>query len=243
MNQNTFSTPYIDCACVIHGDYYDWSYVEKLYSMLCRNLSLEVRLHVYTEATRTVPDHMIKHSLYDWGIHGPNRAWWYKMQLFNNSDDHMMLYFDLDVVIVDNIDWVWQLNPSFFWAIRDFKSRWRPTFYGINSSMMWWKPSSYKWLWDSFAKTDFNTTIRKYRGDQDYITMQMSKKNLRYFDSKYVKSWRWEVYRGGFDVHRNKYNVPETEPTRLLPETSVLIFHGDPKPKDIQDKIIIDNWS
>ena len=51
----------IDCACVIHSDVYSWRYVDTLYNMLVRNLSREVRLHVYTEQDRPVPDHMIKH--------------------------------------------------------------------------------------------------------------------------------------------------------------------------------------
>jgi len=62
----------IDCACVIHGSGYDWSYVERLYNMLCRNLHAEVRLHVYTEHDRSVPPHMVKHILTDWGIAGPS---------------------------------------------------------------------------------------------------------------------------------------------------------------------------
>ena len=66
-----------DCACVIHGTGYDWQYVEKLYNMLSRNLPNGIRFHVYTEATRPVPDHMIKHALQEWpGIAGPQREWW-----------------------------------------------------------------------------------------------------------------------------------------------------------------------
>ena len=97
----------IDCACVIHGSGYDWPYVERLYNMLCRNLSAEVRLHVYTEHDRSVPPHMVKHILDDWGISGPKRSWWYKMQLFNPA--HFagnLLYFDLDVVIANQLNWI-----------------------------------------------------------------------------------------------------------------------------------------
>ena len=47
---------YIDCACLIHHTLYDWSYVDKLYNSLCRNLTPTVRLHVYTESNRFVPN-------------------------------------------------------------------------------------------------------------------------------------------------------------------------------------------
>ena len=129
----------IDCACVIYGDTYSWTYVERLYNMLSRHLSAGVRLHVYTEAERPVPAPMVKHVLTSWGDLGHKRNWWYKMQLFN-TEHHAgpLLYFDLDTVIVQSIDWIVQSNLDYFWAIRDFKYLWRPTDYGVNSSIMWW---------------------------------------------------------------------------------------------------------
>ena len=75
----------IDCACVIHDTLYSWDYVEKLHRGLQRNLSIPVRMHVYTEADREVPDTMIKHALEEWpDVRGPKRSWWYKIQLFDS---------------------------------------------------------------------------------------------------------------------------------------------------------------
>ena len=128
------STSPIDCACVIHGSLYDWKYVDKLYNMLTRHLTRTVRLHVYTEAGRSVPSPYIKHELIDWKISGPKQSWWYKVQLFN-SEHHRgsLLYLDLDTVITKNIDWIWQLKTRHFWAVKDFKYLWRPAFQSINS--------------------------------------------------------------------------------------------------------------
>ena len=116
----------IDCACLIHDTLYDWSYVDKLYNSLCRNLTPTVRMHVYTESTRHVPQPYIRHNLEEWeGVRGPKRSWWYKIQLFNPihmlPDQGQMLYFDLDTVIVGNIDWLWNVNRDRFWAARDFQ--------------------------------------------------------------------------------------------------------------------------
>ena len=83
----------IDCACVIHGDGYDWIYVDRLHSMLARHFTKGIRLHVYTEQSRSVPDHMIKHVLDEWpGLSGRRRSWWYKMQLFNPAHYACLLY-------------------------------------------------------------------------------------------------------------------------------------------------------
>ena len=142
----------IDCACVIHGDGYDWIYVDRLYNMLNRHLSRGARLHVYTEASRDVPGHLIRHDLTEWpGVSGRKRSWWYKMQLFNS--DHFqgqLLYFDLDTVIVNNLDWIVNLSPAFFWTIRDFRSLWRIDCQNINSSVMYWNTQDWKSIWTQF---------------------------------------------------------------------------------------------
>ena len=96
-------TDTIDCACLIHDTLYDWSYVDKLYRSLERNLTPTVRMHVFTESNRFVPANYVRHDLEEWeGVRGPKRSWWYKIQLFNskhwNPDWSQMLYFDLDSV-------------------------------------------------------------------------------------------------------------------------------------------------
>ena len=72
---NMLTEPYfVDCACLIHGDMYNWSYVDNLYSMLTRHLSFPIRLHVWTESHRQIPHHMIKHDLVEWpGVAGPKK--------------------------------------------------------------------------------------------------------------------------------------------------------------------------
>ena len=88
----------LNCACVIHGDAYSFDYVDKLYSMLSRNFSIPIVLHVYTESHRIVPAHYIKHNLVEWPkIFGPKKSWWYKLQLFDRTHHSgNLLYFDLD---------------------------------------------------------------------------------------------------------------------------------------------------
>jgi len=232
----------IDCACVIHGDTYAWDYVERLHSMLSRNLTPEVRLHVYTEADREVPTHMIKHALTDWGIAGPKRSWWYKMQLFN-SQHHAgpLLYFDLDTVIVGNIDWICQQSLRYFWAIRDFKYLWKPQSTSLNSSIMWWDTRCYDAVWQHFSNTNFDKILREYRGDQDYITAHVRKEEQRFFDPRRIKSWRWQCLDGGYNFQTQKYLRPKTG-TTVDTDTSVLIFHGHPKPLNLADSVILQHW-
>lgn len=232
----------IDCACVIHGTAYSWTYVERLYNMLSRHITPGIRLHVYTEADRPVPEYMVKHALEDWQISGPKKSWWYKMQLFN--PEHYagpLLYFDLDVVVTGNLNWLYQTSPVDFWAVRDFKHLWRPTFYGINSSVMYWDTVKYAHIWEKFKQQDLAHTMRKYHGDQDYITEAVPLKERKFFDTNRVQSWRWQCFDGGYDFRKRKHQSPGTG-TQLLSTTNIMIFHGNPKPEQITDLVIQQHW-
>jgi hypothetical protein len=232
----------INCACVIHGNVYGWEYVDRLYAMLDRHITEEIRLHVYTEAARSVPAPYIKHELTDWGISGPKRSWWYKMQLFNsNLFAGPLLYFDLDTVIVKNIDWIWQLPVRYFWTVQDFKYLWRPTHQGINSSIMWWDTRRFEHVWQGFQRQQVRDVIKKYHGDQDYITQAVDPSQLRFLDQQRVKSWRWQCLDGGYNFKKRMYQTPNSG-TVISNNDSVLIFHGKPKPSEITDPIILYHW-
>jgi len=233
----------VDCACVIHGEVYSWQYVEVLYSMLKRNLSREIRMHVYTEQDREVPPHMIKHVLTEWpGIRGSKKSWWYKMQLFNPVH-HLgpLLYLDLDTVIVNNLDWITRLGPSHLWTIRDFKTLWKPKFQGINSSVMYWHTEKFAKIWTEFANQDIPKLCAKYHGDQDYLSAVLKPTQRRFFPEKSAQSWRWQALDGGMDPYTRKYLSPGLGTTFGL-DTSLLIFHGQPKPDQVTDPVIKNHW-
>jgi hypothetical protein len=237
----TLASP-IDCACVIHGDGYNWDYVDRLYNMLSRHITSGIRMHVYTESDRAVPPHMIKHVLEDWGIQGPRRSWWYKMQLFNSQHySGPLLYCDLDLIIVNNIDWICQQSLSNFWSVRDFKYLWKPANYEINSSIMWWDTAQYDWLWKHFKKENLLRILSQYHGDQNFIGEHIPEHQRRYFDTERIKSWRWQCLDGGYDFRKKRYLQPSTG-TRVDHRTSVLVFHGRPKPGEVQDPIITEHW-
>ena len=233
----------VDCACVIHGKKYDWSYVENLSAMLRRHSEFDVRLHVFTEAERSVPSPLIKHTLTEWpGVSGPKKSWWYKMQMFdNNHFAGRLLYLDLDVVIARNIDWVWNLSDKHFWSIRDFRHLWRSNYQGINSSMMVWDTRRFQHVWQAFQDRNIAATVKQYHGDQDFLTAVLTHKELRFFDEQLVKSWRWQIKDGGYDMKRRTYNRPDAGSV-LDPYTAVMIFHGSPKPHEVQDTLIHQLW-
>jgi hypothetical protein len=233
----------IHCACLIHDVAYSWDYVERLYNSLCRHLTPHVKLHVYTERTRPVPDHMIRHALQEWpDIRGPKKSWWYKVQLFDHRHyAGPLLYFDLDTVIVNNIDWIWQLPLDKLWAVQDFKRLFRPGNAEINSSVMWFDTARWHHIFREFNPEDVTQRRHQWHGDQDYIYEKMPPAHVGYFDCDQVKSWRWELYDGGYDFKQRKHCAPGIG--TIVPEkTSILVFHGSPKPHEVKDHVIVAHW-
>jgi len=235
--------PMIDCACVIHSTGYDWRYVENLYNMLTRVLPGNIRFHVYTEHDRSVPPHMIKHILTEWpGIAGPKKSWWYKMQMFN-PEHHAgnLLYLELDTVVVRDLSWISNLDTRYFWAIRDFRYLQNPHHTGFNSSVMWWNVSHFSWIWEQFSKSDIKQVTKNNPGDQDYITKVIDINQRRFFEDRMFESFRWQCLDGGYNFQRRQHKSPGSG-VKIAPDTSVVIFHGLPKPHQITDAAITQLW-
>lgn len=234
----------VDVACVIHGTGYEWIYVDRLYDMVKFNTTRNFRFHVYTEESRPVPTHMIKHSLIDWpGVSGPKRSWWYKMQLFDPANNHgPLLYLDLDLIITKNIDWIWKLDLEYFWAVNDFRRIFRPGRQDINSSVMYWNRDRHSALiWHQFNTRNFSTILRKYKGDQEFLNDIIDQSDLRFFDVNKIKSYRWEIKDGGLNPKKRTYYMPNTG-SHLETDTSLVVFHGTPKPHEINDFILKGFW-
>lgn len=233
----------IDCACVIHGDAYAWCYVDNLFAMLRRHLDPEVRLHVFTEPGRPVPEPYIRHDLETWsGAAGPRRAWWYKLQLFAPGNfPGRVIYFDLDTVIIDSVRWLLDLDPDKFWSIRDFRWLWKPNWSGINSSVMVWDAPDWNWILHKAQESQIHNIMDRYAGDQDWLTSVIDPGRLRFFDVNRVQSWRWQILDGGMDMHTRRYHRPGAGP--VVPRgTSIVVFHGRPKPHQLTLSWIQAHW-
>lgn len=231
----------IDCACVIHGGFYSFDYVQKLYRGLQRGFSRPVNLHVYTEPGREVPAPYIKHSLKDLGVEGPRKSWWYKTQLFDTEHfSGELYYFDLDIVIVNSIDWMTELSESFFWGVRDFRYLFNSRKKGLNSSIMKFNVNQHKYVWDEFIKQP-TMHMNRMHGDQDFIDRVIPADKKMFFSEQKIKSWRWQLVDGGYDTVKRQHKNPG-QGTVIDPATSVAVFHGKPKLHEIKDNTILGYW-
>ena len=231
----------LDIACLIHGNYYAWDYVDILYQNIRNNLSCPIRFHVWTEKDRTVPPHMIKHALIEQYMDGPKKAWWYKTQLFNVKEyAGPMIYFDLDLMIIGDLNWMRKLPMEQFHAVRDFKCLWRKHRQAINSSIMAFDNRNFEHIWPKF-RDNKDRLMHMYHGDQDYLNAEIIE-HRRYLPENKIESYRWQVLHGGMDFRTRTYPQQQDIDVKIGDDTAIIVFHGDPKPHEVNNSKLQPYW-
>ena len=54
-------------------------------------------------------------------------------------------------------------------------------------------------------------------------------------------SWRWQALDGGYNFSERRHRRVG-EGTVVDDRASILVFHGDPKPDEVSDPVIVSNW-
>jgi hypothetical protein len=229
-------------VCLKYGNKYSSEYVNKLYSMVKRNLTLNYEFVCFTEdATDIDPKIRIESIPMISGVTG----WWYKPMFFNPNLvlKGTILFFDLDVVVFKNIDKLFTYEPNKFCIIRDFNRTFVRNYNKFNSSIFRLNTGMHRAVYTDFMK-DPKSPMRRYHGDQDWIRAMIKDGEYVYWPEEWIESYKWEM-RG-----RPKYNkMPRGErdfeingnPV-IKDATSVAVFHGDPNPHNCKDQWVIDHW-
>ena len=109
-------------VCVSYGDKYKPEYVQNLYNMVQRHLTIPHKFICFT-------DHVKLHKIVKGDIefrqfkHHDYQGWWNKLQLYSEESglEGPCLYMDLDVVILENInDMATFGDDDTFGVINDF---------------------------------------------------------------------------------------------------------------------------
>lgn len=226
-------------VCLKHGTKYSSEYVNKLYNMTKRHSTMPFNFACITENSQGLDSniHIIPLPK-DIILSG----WWYKPYVFSSElpIDGTILFLDLDLVIVNNIDYLWTYEPEKFCIIRDFARSRIKQWSKFNSSVFRLEKGQHSKVWDNLVSD--STITKRMHGDQDWIYNQITK-NFSFWPDQWIQSYKWEVRSKnelvGVNSGRRFVNVANP---RINQGTSILVFHGDPKPEHVQDPIIIDNW-
>jgi hypothetical protein len=236
----------LNILCVKWGTKFSADYVNRLYNMVQRNLTLPHDFYCLTEDSTGLQDgiKVIPFTQSDL------EYCWNKLILFDDLPiTGTALYFDLDVVITGNIDeLITHRQSEPFMGILDWNRPKQPQF---NASVMRYNVNEFKYIinrfrkqvesgklvkkreWDAYLKSNDKVVYfqgaKRFGGDQEWTSdILISETGRQVADMSYSDKWILS-YR--------------THCKRGLPAGSkVVIMHGDPKPHQIKDQWVKDHW-
>jgi hypothetical protein len=204
----------IEVLCVKVGTKYGPEYVNRLGSMVRRNLSLEHRFHCVTDDSRGVEANILE-------VEEPQLpGWWQKLTVFKPDPwglHNPILFLDLDVVILRGID-DFAREDTDFAIIEDFG------YDCYNSSVFWLQPGAHPDVWTKFTMD----VMDRYPGDQNWITECVP--NATLWPSVWMVSYKRAIRR------RLWFNPPPP------PDARIVVFHGKPKPHQVRDRFVREHW-
>lgn len=229
--------------CVKKGDLYGPEYVINLYEGVKRYQQKKFLFHVFTDDDKHLPKRpdWIIHKLPDWKL-TVNKFWFYKICMFNKDNGIVgrNLYIDLDCIIAGDLTEMWAYNNPKFVICRDFNRVYIPKFTGVNSSVMSWSDGDMDSLYRNFMSQK-QEMIGKHRGDQDFIQDSVHDRN--FWPDEWVRSYKWEVWRGGIKNARINDYVLEEHRSIIPNNCRIIAFHGRPKPHEITEPHLRKLWS
>lgn len=229
----------INIVCLKYGNLYDATYVNKLYNMVSRNLTLPYKFVCFTDEASGINLDVECRPL-------PNDSrftgWWWKPYIFSKnhfSDNDVNLFIDLDMVIVNDMEPLFTYSPGGIVGMRDVIATFHPGVKKLGSAVIRWQ-GDYSSIWDKLVS---NTGIMKtMRGDQDWI-WHLLKDKMKLYPLEWIPSYKWGI-RSKHDLvkQQGKFVFNSIKNVEIPKEAIILAFHGTPNPEDVKDEVILRHW-
>ncbi len=233
------STDWINVICILWGDKYTQTDVNRLHSMILRNTSYPVRFHLFTdELLPGINSRIIRHSEpgLDAGVDHSRYSYRKEAALCDENlgglAGQRVFFFDLDVVVMDGLDELFAYpEGDRFYIINDWNTRGCHVGQATCYSFVVGTLGEIKRYFEQHAKA---IMAKHGTASQEYLSEMVIRKygKLEFWPEAWFKSFRFHCLPWGFLRH---FMAPAKPPAG----TKVLAFHGHP---DIQDALA-GRWS
>jgi hypothetical protein len=207
--------------CMKWGSRYGSDYVNRLYSMVRRNLTLSHRFICLTDDAQGIRPEVECRALPELTL-APEweRSPWRKLSCFApelRDLEGPVLFLDLDVVIIDNIDCFFE-HPGAFCIIENWTQRGR----GIgNSSVYRYRAGAHGEVFVRF-RGQAAQVVRSYPNSQTFLSRSVPE--LTFWPASWCRSFKHDCLPGRLLRRLRPAAIPEG--------AKIIVFHGQPKPPD-----------
>jgi len=214
----------VNIICMKWGDKFSPYYVNRLFSMVQRNLTLPFNFVCFTENPSGLRKEINIKSLPELNLPSniPERGW-RKLSVFQENFGGLKgktLFLDLDVVIVSNIDEFFTY-PGEFLIAHDKK---KPKRLIGNSSVFRFEIGKYPAVLKKF-ESNFETIRNEVRHEQAYLSREIyNYGDLDFWPDAWVPSYKYHCCPSWIKSWFAKPYIPEN--------AKIIIFHGLPTPQD-----------
>jgi hypothetical protein len=219
----------VNVVCIKWGTKFGPEYVNNLYHMVRRNITLPFRFICLTEISagfneaievlplpifKEPPPEYLKKCLA-----------WRKLALFGKHYHDIkgkVLLLDLDVVIVDNIDCFFTYSDKLCMA-----ENWsQPGRMIGQGSVICFEMGKHSQLLEQWEK-DPASVYKNFRTEQPYLPQVLGKEGSEWFPVEWVRSFKAHCMPGGI---LNSFVTPKKE--KIPKGARIIAFHGNPNPPD-----------
>lgn len=216
--------------CIKWGDRYPSDYVNRLFNMVTRHSNYQIDFYCFTEKPEGLDERIIVKPLPELKGNPQDPRYAYRKEAGLCDDDlgglrgERVLFFDLDVVIVDNIDGFFDYpQGDDFVIINDWNS---PGNKVGQASCYSFVVGTLGFVRDYFEAHPQQVVKQFHTASQEYLSDQVIRKfgALKFWPETWCRSFRFDCLPFG---PLRAFLTP-----KIPAGAKLIIFHGSPKPHD-----------
>ncbi len=217
----------VNIICLKWGELYGPEYVNHLYNMVSRNLSIPFRFICLTEQSEGINDRVEIFPLPEfeeppWEYARYCSAW-RKLALFKPGLANMkgkVLFLDLDVVIIQSIDALFHYSNK----LTIIENWYQKGQLAGQASAFCFEAGQPVELLDHYL-SDPVSVLKKYQTEQAYITGELGREGFEFFPESWCQSFKKHCMPTGL---KRFFSSRVKQPK----DAKIIIFHGRPNPPD-----------
>lgn len=207
---------------------YDDRYVNRLYNMVTRNTKYPINFYCFTDYSEGFNENIIVKPLPELNVKDLRYAYRKEAGLCDDNlgglKGQRVLFFDLDVVIVDNIDCFFEYpEGDKFYIINDWNTKGNTVGQATCYS---WVVGTLGYVKEDFEKDPESIYERFYTASQEYLSSKVIEKfgSLNFWPEEWVKSFRFDCLPNPLIPFSRKFKM-----AKIPNNAKIIAFHGYPK--------------